>query len=111
MTTLVGEYELIVGQLAEADLSSDNQMASLLGDPGQLGPSGPPVAFTDSSSTLLDNYNSLLSTLHQVHAAIEAQFKHMSGALHETHQLYGRLDVEHANVFQNLLGDDPSDGS
>lgn len=110
---VVDEYQLIVGQLAEAGLRSarGDKTDWLVGAPELLCPSGPPVDFTNASRELLGNYDSLLTELGRVHAAIGAQFAYMSTALGETHGLYAQTEGEHTNRFQSLLGDRSSDGS
>jgi hypothetical protein len=113
---IADNYSMIVDQLNEArlrptDTDPTDKMHDLLGVPERLGPSGPPVDFTNASRTMLANYDSLLDTLANVHAAIHARFTYMQHALSETHGLYTRTDAAQAGVFQNLLGDGSPDGS
>ncbi|MCT2586729.1 hypothetical protein [Actinophytocola gossypii] len=102
-------YSLIVDQLNEArlcptDTDPTDKMHGLLGAPERLGPSGPPVDFTNASRTMLANYDSLLDTLADVHAAIHARFKYMDDALGETHDSY-KEEVDQLNrMITNLIG-------
>jgi hypothetical protein len=106
---VVAEYQLIVGQLDQARLT--DTMYRLLGAPEMLGPSGPPVDFTNSSRTLLTNYDMLLGALRRVHAAVGAQFEHMRTSLGETHELYQRVEAEQVSLFRTLLDDLPTEES
>jgi hypothetical protein len=108
---VVGEYQTIVGQLEEARITGEEKTNRLLGAPEALGPSGPPVDFTNSSRTLLDNYDMLLGALQRVHSAVTAQFVYMDQELAATRGTYLQIEADHAAVFQKLLGDRPLDGS
>ena len=112
VATITGNYRLLTNQLEEASLTkgSNPGMDRLLGRPEDLGPSGPPVDFTQASRNVLTDYDSLLATLHKAHAAITAQFEHMQKALTESHQVYGQLEAKHSATFDHLLDGRPGQG-
>jgi hypothetical protein len=104
------DYRTIVGQLDKARIT-DEEKNRLLGAPEYLGPSGPPVDFTNLSRTMLTNYDKLLGTLHRVHTAVATQFARVEQELGETHGLYLQVEAEQTAMFQNLLDNLPSEGS
>jgi hypothetical protein len=108
-------YQTIVSQLNEARLTKIDEkpekMSTLLGVPEVLGPSGPPVDYTNASRAMLTNFDTLLGALHKLHLAVGRQFTYMQTALGETHDLYVQVDDERAGVFQNLLGERVPDGN
>ena len=108
---VVGEYQTIVGQLEEARITSAEKTNRLLGAPEALGPSGPPVDFTNSSRTLLHNYDMLLGALQRVHSAVTAQFVRADQELAATRGTYLQIEADQAAMFRKLLGDQVSEGS
>lgn len=108
---IVGEYQTIVGQLEDVRITSEEKKNRLLGAPEALGPSGPPVDFTNSSRTLLSNYDMLLGALQRVHSAVAAQFVYMDQQLAATRGTYLQFEADRVTEFQKLLGDHVSDGS
>lgn len=108
---VAADYQMIVGQLDQARITSDETKNRLLGAPELVHPSGPPVDFTNSSRTLLTDYDNLLGILHRVHVAVAARFAHMDQALGETHQVYLGLESSQSAVFQNLLDNLPPEVS
>jgi hypothetical protein len=98
-------YDDLVAQLSRADITP--HMPVLVGDPGH---SGPPTEFADASKALLDDYEGLLTTLHQVHVAVAAQFKHMTESLGQAQQLYLQADADHAALLHGIMNDRPTGG-
>jgi hypothetical protein len=47
---VVGDYQTIAGQLEQARITGEEKTNRLLGAPEALGPSGPPVDFTNQAA-------------------------------------------------------------
>ncbi len=98
-------YDALVTQLADAGIGP--HLGDLLGNPGH---SGPPAEFTRMSKSLLGKYDTLLTTLHDVHVAVAAQFKHLTESLGQAQQLYSDADIDHAALLHGIMNDSPFGG-
>lgn len=105
---IAGGYQAINEQLDQAQLTD---LDELLGVPQALGPSGPPVDFTNSSRAMLGSLATALSTLHEIHVAVGARFAYMEEALGETRDLYVQSDDERAGLFDRLARDHLPEGN
>jgi hypothetical protein len=94
-------YELIVGQLTEADLrESQDKLRKVLGSPGHSGKAG---EFFASCEAFVNNYAELMHLLLRVNTAIRNEFTRTTNNLAATHDTYAELERRHAGTFHDLL--------
>ena len=107
-------YELIIGQLTEADLrESQDKLRKVLGFPRHSGKSG---EFFASCEAFVNNYADLIHLLVRINTAIRNELTKTTDNLAATHDTYAELESRQAGTFHDLLTaltskETPADGS
>jgi hypothetical protein len=97
-------YELVVGQLDDADITkAGGGVESLLGKDSLPGS----TRVYETSRTMLGNYAGLYSKIIQTHEVIAKRLDIAATALAENRELYSRHEVKQEAVFRDLLQDLP----